>query len=86
MFLTNYQYSVVGFLLPKRRVWIEKITKRTPESVCASAEDHHGRGSYSSKGAACHDLLCNTSGLYIYKLMPGSGTSGATEAEKGGKS
>jgi len=76
---------VAGFLLPKRRVQIEKITKRAPESVCASAEDHHGRGSYSSKGAACHDLLCNKSGLYIYKLMPGSGTSGAASEEKEGR-
>ncbi len=84
MFLTNYQYSVVGFLLPKRRGQIEKITKRAPESVCASAEDHHGRGCYSSKGAAGHDLLRNTSGLYIYKFMPGSGTLGAARAEKEG--
>jgi len=67
-----------------RRVQIEKITKRAPESVCASAEDHHGRGSYSSKGTACHDLLCNTSGLYIYKLMFRSKIEGATEAKKGG--
>jgi len=59
-----------------RRVQIEKIIKRAPESVCASAEDHHGRGCYSSKGAACHDLLIADAGLYIYKLMPGSETEG----------
>jgi len=69
-----------------RRVQIEKITKRAPESVCTSAEDHHGRGCYSSKGAACHDLLRNTPGLYIYKLMSGSGAEGAAKAEKGGGS
>ena len=52
-----------------RRVQIEKITKRAPESVCASAEDHHGRGSHRSYGTVCYDLLCNDAGIYIYKLM-----------------
>ena len=67
-----------------RRVQVEKIIKRAPESVCASAEDHHGGGSHSSKGAACQDLLRNTSGLFIYEFVFGSGAEGATEAEKGG--
>jgi hypothetical protein len=68
-----------------RRVQIEKITKRAPESVCASAEDHHGRGCYSSKRTAGHDLLCNTSGLYIYEFVFGSEAEGAAKAEKEGR-
>ena len=71
--------------MPKRRVQIEKITKRAPESVCASAEDHHGRGSYSSKGAACYDLLSNDAGLYIHKLMFRSGAMGTAGEKKEGR-
>lgn len=45
-----------------------------------------GRGRHSSKGAACHDLLSNDAGLYIYKPMPGFGASGAAgEKEEGAK-
>ncbi|WP_349948552.1 hypothetical protein ABFV83_09020 [Lacrimispora sp. BS-2] len=42
------------------------------------------RGRYSSKGAACHDLLCNDAGLYIYEFVFRLEAVGTAEAEKEG--